>query len=226
MPTRPAAVLSVAAELPEGRLTSAALAELAGHQRGLDRVAHRDSRTPPRGPHERLSDYAARAGQAASSRAGVNAEDLDLVIVATITADEVTPSAAPLVAEALGATHGGCVRRRRRVHRVPLRHGARRRADRERPGRAGSAHRCRLPHPHHRLQRQAIAPLFADGAGAVVLCAAGEDDGAIGPIVLGADGSHGPTLIAPHSDRAAADGRHRGLPPRRRADVGGNRPGG
>jgi 3-oxoacyl-[acyl-carrier-protein] synthase-3 len=46
------------------------------------------------------------------------------------------------------------------------------------------------------------APLFADAAGAVVLGVAGDDAaGHIGPIVLGADGSHGTTITASHKDR-------------------------
>ncbi len=45
------------------------------------------------------------------------------------------------------------------------------------------------------------APLFADAAGAVVLGPADGERGAIGSIVLGADGSHGATLVAEHSDR-------------------------
>lgn len=54
-------------------------------------------------PDERLSDFAARAGERALERAGVPAADLDLVLVATTTADEMTPNAAPLVAAQLGA---------------------------------------------------------------------------------------------------------------------------
>jgi 3-oxoacyl-[acyl-carrier-protein] synthase III len=47
-----------------------------------------------------------------------------------------------------------------------------------------------------------IAPLFADGAGAAVFGPASGEYGAIGPIVLGADGSDGGRAIsAPHSDR-------------------------
>ena len=48
------------------------------------------------------------------------------------------------------------------------------------------------------------APLFGDAAGAVVLGVdrpAAADNGAIGPIVLRADGSHGATIIATHDER-------------------------
>jgi 3-oxoacyl-[acyl-carrier-protein] synthase-3 len=45
------------------------------------------------------------------------------------------------------------------------------------------------------------APLFADAAGAVVLGPANGTRGAIGPIVLGADGSHAQTIVATHAER-------------------------
>jgi 3-oxoacyl-[acyl-carrier-protein] synthase III len=45
------------------------------------------------------------------------------------------------------------------------------------------------------------APLFAVAAVAVVLGSAGHGGGAIGPIVLGADGSHGAAITASHAER-------------------------
>ena len=57
--------------------------------------------------HERLDDARdARRGRGAG-RAGIDGKDVDLVLVATTTADELMPNAAPLVAHALGATHAG-----------------------------------------------------------------------------------------------------------------------
>jgi len=45
------------------------------------------------------------------------------------------------------------------------------------------------------------APLFGDGAGAVVLGPALQATAALGPIVLGSDGAHGRTIVAEHADR-------------------------
>ena len=45
------------------------------------------------------------------------------------------------------------------------------------------------------------APLFADAAGATVLGRANGGPGAVGPVVLGADGSHGRTIFATHAER-------------------------
>jgi 3-oxoacyl-[acyl-carrier-protein] synthase-3 len=60
-------------------------------------------------PHERLSDYAARAGAKALERAGVDPLELDLVLVATLSQDELTPNTAPIVAHALGAERAGAI---------------------------------------------------------------------------------------------------------------------
>ncbi len=60
-------------------------------------------------PDERLSDYATRAGAKALASAGVDAADIDLVLVATMSQDEVTPNTAPLVAHALGAERAGAI---------------------------------------------------------------------------------------------------------------------
>lgn len=51
---------------------------------------------------ETVVDMAEHAGAAALADAGLNAEDIDLVIVATCTADSTTPAAAPQVAARLG----------------------------------------------------------------------------------------------------------------------------
>ncbi|MEA2142221.1 MAG: 3-oxoacyl-[acyl-carrier-protein] synthase, partial [Solirubrobacteraceae bacterium] len=56
-------------------------------------------------PGERLSDLAARAASAALADAAMTPAEVDLLLVATSTADEVTPSAAPLVAREIGAVN-------------------------------------------------------------------------------------------------------------------------
>ena len=53
------------------------------------------------------SDLATEAGQKALADAGVEAKDLDLVIVATFTADEPLPSCACHVQDQLGAKNAG-----------------------------------------------------------------------------------------------------------------------
>ena len=55
---------------------------------------------------ETTSQMAARAAQAALADAGLGAEDLDAVIVATSTPDLTFPSVATMVQQAIGLTHG------------------------------------------------------------------------------------------------------------------------
>ena len=198
---RHATVLSVASELPAGRLTSAEIAEHLGIEEEwiLTRTGIRERRQA--GPDERLTDYATRVGAAALERAGVAAEDLDLVIVATMSQDELTPNTAPLVAHALGARRAGgfdvgaaCT-----AFLTGLSVGA---AQIE----SGRARRVLLIGADFitritNFDDRRSAPLFADGAGAVVLGEARDGGAAVGPIVLGSDGSHGDALFAPHSDR-------------------------
>ncbi|HWM11143.1 MAG TPA: hypothetical protein VNO82_17435, partial [Solirubrobacteraceae bacterium] len=59
--------------------------------------------------HETLAEYATFAGRRALQDAGVDPRDVDLVLVATMTPDELTPNAAPVVAAALGATNAGAL---------------------------------------------------------------------------------------------------------------------
>ncbi|MEJ7817651.1 MAG: beta-ketoacyl-ACP synthase 3 [Thermoleophilaceae bacterium] len=58
-------------------------------------------------PGERLIDIAAKAGAAALTRAKLDPDDVDLVLVATTSKDHITPDAAPLVAAELGALRAG-----------------------------------------------------------------------------------------------------------------------
>jgi 3-oxoacyl-[acyl-carrier-protein] synthase-3 len=197
----PAAVLSVSTELPPGRLTNAELAQQLGVAEDwiLSRTGIRERRRAA--PGERLTDYAIRAGASALRAAGVTAGEVDLVVVATMTQDEVTPNTAPLVAHALGATRAGAfdVGAACTAFLSGLSLGA---AQIE-SGRArvvllvGADFITRITD----YEDKRTAPLFADAAGAVVLGRAHEGQGAVGPIVLGSDGSQGERLWATHAER-------------------------
>ncbi len=193
--------MSVATELPEGRLTSAELASRYGISEDwiVARTGIRERRQAA--PQERISDYAARAGELALKAAYVDPADLDLVIVGTMTPDELTPNTAPLVASELGAARAGAfdVGAACTAFLTGLAIGAAqietRRA--ELVLLVGADFITRITD----YEDQSSAPLFADGAGAVVLGPADGGQGAIGPIVLGADGSHANTIVAAHADR-------------------------
>jgi 3-oxoacyl-[acyl-carrier-protein] synthase III len=150
-------------------------------------------------PDERLATHAAQAAAAALKRAGVSADRVDLVLVATTTPDEVMPNTAPRVAHELGATGAGAfdVGAACSGFLSALAVGA---AQIE-SGRAqaavviGADFMSRITDP----QDRSTAAVFADGAGAVVLQGAAQDS-RIGPIVLGADGAGADHIIVPRAD--------------------------
>jgi 3-oxoacyl-[acyl-carrier-protein] synthase III len=199
--TRTAAILSIATEVPRGRLTNAELAASLdlSEEWIYSRTGVRER--PVARPDERLSDFAARAGAAALEAAGVDAADLDLIVVATMTQDELTPNTAPLVAHALGASRAGAVDvgaactaflsglslgaaqiESGRVERMLL---------------VGADFITRITD----YADKRTAPLFADAAGAAVLGRSDGENGVVGPIVLGADGSMAQAIQISHAER-------------------------
>ncbi|HEV7847642.1 MAG TPA: hypothetical protein VGO83_15410, partial [Thermoleophilaceae bacterium] len=88
--------------VPDRVVTNATVAEGTGvtEQWIVHRTGVHERRHVSEG--ERLQDLATAAGRQALDDAGVAATDVDLVLVATLAADELTPNAAPLVAHDLG----------------------------------------------------------------------------------------------------------------------------
>ncbi|MGH2913893.1 MAG: 3-oxoacyl-ACP synthase III family protein [Solirubrobacteraceae bacterium] len=183
-----AALASVAVSLPETVVSSEQIGARLGV--GPDWIERRTGIRERRvaGPDERLDEHCAQAARLALARAGLHPSEVDLVLVATTTSDELMPAAAPLVAHALGATAAGAfdVGAACTGFLAALAVGA----GQIEAGRArcavviGADMMSRVTDPHDR----ATAAVFADGAGAVVLERA-QDGGRIGPIVLGCDGA-------------------------------------
>jgi 3-oxoacyl-[acyl-carrier-protein] synthase-3 len=150
-------------------------------------------------PHERLATHAAAAARQALERANVEPAQVDLVVVATTTADELMPGAAPLVAHELGAFGAGAfdVGAACTGFLSALTVGA---AQVE-TGRVrtavviGADLMSRVLDPDDR----STAAVFADGAGAVVLQAA-PGPSRLGPVVLGSDGDGAGHITIPRSD--------------------------
>ena len=150
-------------------------------------------------PSERLSDMATWAARRALSDAGVEPYDIDLVLVATMSQDEITPNTAPLVAHELGAERAGAMDIGAACSGFLA--ALRLAAGQIETGRAdrilviGAEALTRLLD----YDDPKTAHLFGDGAGAVVLGADGA--GQIGPITLAADGGLGPAITCSYEDR-------------------------
>src|SRR5437763_13985417 len=182
------AIASVGLSLPETVVPNAEIAPRIGvsDEWIVRRTGIRTRRIAA--PDERLATHATHAAAEALDRAGIAPAQVDLVLVATTTPDEVMPNAAPQVAHELGATRAGAfdVGAACTGFLSALAVGA---AQIE-AGRSqcavviGADFMSRITDPEDR----STAAVFADGAGAVVLHAT-EEPSRIGPIVLGADGA-------------------------------------
>jgi 3-oxoacyl-[acyl-carrier-protein] synthase-3 len=138
---------------------------------------------------DRLADLAAAAGRDALERTGVEPDSLDLVIVATCTADQPIPATAPLVAGLLGATNAGAFDVNSActgfLVALDLACGQIEAGRARRVLVIGADLMSRLIDPDDRR----TAALFGDGAGAMVV-----DGRLIGPTVLGTDPAGAPAI--------------------------------
>ncbi len=197
-PVRTARVVGLGHRLPDRVVPNGPIAERIGVDSDwiVRRTGIRERRYAA--PDERTADLALAAARRALSDAGLKPADIDLVLVATMTPDELTPNTAPLVANALGLqaaaydigaactgwlsalSVGAAQIETGRSERVLV---------------IGAETLSRVTN----FDDKRTASLFGDGAGAVVLSAEGE--GAIGPILLASDGSMADTIVATHTER-------------------------
>jgi 3-oxoacyl-[acyl-carrier-protein] synthase-3 len=187
-----AAITGVGMALPRRVISNEQLAAGLGVDPGWISKRTGTRERPWASGEERLSELAAEAGRAALEHAGVEPGELDLVLVATSTADEITPNAAPLVAGLIGAPGAGALDVGAActgwLSALAMACGQ------IESGRArhilvvGADFLSRFLDVSDRN----TAPLFADGAGAAVVSATEETTGRIGPIMLRSDpsGSH------------------------------------
>jgi 3-oxoacyl-[acyl-carrier-protein] synthase III len=179
------AIGHVAMAVPANSIPNAPIAERLGVDDAWieTRTGIRERRALSDG--QRVSDLAADAGALALDKAGLTIDDVDLLIVATTTQDEVTPNTAPLVAGRLGATGlaaidvGAACTAFIAALQVT--------AAQIESGRARQALVIGVDALHSYLNPddRRTAALFGDGAGAVVMSAAAE--GRIGPILMRSD---------------------------------------
>ncbi|GMQ94511.1 MAG: ketoacyl-ACP synthase III [Acidimicrobiia bacterium] len=145
--------------------------------------------------HVNNSDMAALAGRRALAAAGVDAEDIDYIVVATCTSDRQIPSAACYVQAKIGALNAaasdinaGCTGF---IYGLSMAHGLLA---------TGSARRVLVIGSERissflDLEERSTAVLFGDGAGAVVVEGTEGSDG-IHSMLLGADGNGAEALTA------------------------------
>jgi 3-oxoacyl-[acyl-carrier-protein] synthase-3 len=196
---RGAAVVGVGAALPSQVVPTSAIAERLGvTERWIESRTGVSARRFA-SSEDRLSDLATAAGRDALERSGVEAESIDLVIVATCTADEVMPAAAPLVAGALGADRAAAYDLNAACSGfLAALDAAGAQIESGRAGHAlviGADLMSRLVNPDDRR----TAALFGDGAGAVVLAPVADGPSRIGPTLMRADASGAPFVRSGYS---------------------------
>jgi 3-oxoacyl-[acyl-carrier-protein] synthase-3 len=198
-PARTASITGLGHYLPEEIVPNDPIAERIGvdDEWIVRRTGIRSRRRAA--PDERLIDLAAKAGKHALEDADTAPEEVDLVLVASLSQDQLTPNAAPVVAHALGAHRAGALDLGAACSGWLS--GLSLAAAQVEIGRAervlliGAEILTRLTDYSDRK----TAALWGDGAGAVVIGADG--DGAIGPVVLSADGGLADVITASHEER-------------------------
>jgi 3-oxoacyl-[acyl-carrier-protein] synthase-3 len=192
---RTAGITGLGIALPPEAVASDAIAERIGLASGwIERRTGIASRR--RAARDlRLTDLAADAARAALADADVDPALVDTVIVATLSADEVTPNAAPQVAHAIGAT--GAAAFDVGAACTGFITGLTLGTALIESGRAQNVLvvGAEILSRHIDYDDRSTAGLFGDGAGAAVLAPA--RGATIGRSVLGSDGAAAPFIIAP-----------------------------
>ncbi len=147
---------------------------------------------------ERMDGLCAAAGREALDAAGVAAHELDAVLVATSSADELFPQCAPLVAGLLGADHAMCWDVS--IACTGFVAGLAQAAALIESGRAERVLLVGADALSRNVDAADRGPsaLFGDGAGAAVLTRSGA--GRVGATVMGSDGASAHFLTARRSD--------------------------
>ena len=198
--TRRARMASISMSVPERVMGNEEIAERIGVSSDwiVSRTGVRERRVVADGA--RQDELAAAAGRDALEQAAVEAADLDLVLVATLAPDELIPNTAPLVAQLLGARRAGAFDVGAGCTGFVTALSVA--AAQVESGRADSALVVGVDVLSRFTDRddKRTAGLFADGAGAAVVTSAGDGEGVIGPIVLGADGGGASSICATHAE--------------------------
>lgn len=199
-PTRTAGIAGLGMAVPPEKVGNEPISERLGVDDGWieSRTGIRERRRAA--PDVGVTQLATEAGRHALERADLDASELDLVLVATHTQDQLLPTASPVVAAELGATRAGTIDIGAActgfVSALALAAGQIESGRAEHVLVVGAEVMSRVTDPDDRP----TAGLFGDGAGAAIVTAGGP--ARLGPAVQLADGVVGPELIfATHEDR-------------------------
>ncbi len=198
--TTGAVILGLGTALPAEVVTNEKIAAITGVDPAwiIKRTGIRERRRSAPGDH--LHDLAAVAAREALADAGVDAADLDLILVATCSSDEIIPHTAPLLANELGAVKAGALDVGAAcsgwVSALALAAAMLESGRAERVLVVGAEMLAR----HIDYSDRKTAAIFGDGAGAVLVGARSGAATGVGPTLLGADGSLGPLLYAERGD--------------------------
>jgi 3-oxoacyl-[acyl-carrier-protein] synthase III len=192
---RPISITGLGCAVPERVMTNDELAEMVdtSDEWIVERTGIRERRVA--GPNEALSDLCLPAARDALEQARVRSEELDLIIVATVTPDMFFPSTGAIIADELGAKEAaaydlsaGCTGF---MYALAQAHGMVSAGLSDRALVIGGDVLSKIVNWHDR----STCVLFGDGAGAVVIEPV-QDEGFFG-FELGADGSGGVHLHMP-----------------------------
>jgi 3-oxoacyl-[acyl-carrier-protein] synthase III len=193
-----ASMISVGISLPSTIVPNSVLSERLGIDAEwiVKRTGIEERRSAQ--PGERMFEFAAAAGAEALAEAGVDATEVDLIVLATTSNEELMPAAAPRVAAVLGAVNAACYDVNAActgfLSAVSVACGQ------IESGRAvnvlviGADLMMPLTDPDDR----GTAAVFADGAGAVLMC--GTLESRVGPIVMRSDGTRADLIKIDRSD--------------------------
>jgi len=190
---RTAAIVSTGMYVPPRVMTNADLEKLVetSNEWIVTRTGIRERRIAA--PEQATSDLAAEASKQALERAGMTPEDVDLIILATLSPDTITPSSACVMQAKIGAKKAAAVDISAAcsgfVYGLSLARGAIVSGEAETVLVVGAEVTSKFMDWTDR----ADCVLFGDGAGAAVLRPSSDGRGILGTI-LGADGSMAPLI--------------------------------